>query len=135
MLLHGLEQGTLDLGWSSVDLVGEDEVGEDRPLLHLEVLVLLAVHHRPDDVGGQQVGGELDTLVVGLYQLRQRLDRERLGKARQPLKEDMPTRKQADEERVYEVFLPDDRLTHARAEGIDDVALTLNLGREHAYVY
>ena len=47
----------------------------------------------------------------------------------------MPTREQADEERVYEVFLPDYRLTHPRAEGIDDVALTLNLGREHAYVY
>ena len=85
MLLHGLQEGTLYLGWSSVDLVGEDEVGEDRPLLYLEVLVLLTVHHRPDDVGWQQVGGELDTLVVGLYQLGKRLDRERLGKARQPL--------------------------------------------------
>ena len=47
----------------------------------------------------------------------------------------MPSREQADEEGVHEVFLPDDRLTHPRAEGIDDVALALNLGREHAYVY
>ena len=35
-LLHGLEQGRLRLGRGPVDLVGQHEVGEDRPALELE---------------------------------------------------------------------------------------------------
>ena len=44
MLLHGLKQGALHLSWGTVDFVREDEVREDRSLLHREVLLLLAVH-------------------------------------------------------------------------------------------
>ena len=47
MLLHGLQQGTLYLRWGAVDFIGEDEVREDRPFLHLEVLLSLAIHQCP----------------------------------------------------------------------------------------
>ena len=57
VLLHRLEQARLGLGRGAVDLVGEDEVGEDRPGLELEdpLAVLLDEDVRAGDVGGHQV--------------------------------------------------------------------------------
>ena len=69
MLLHGLQQGTLYLRWGAVDFIGEDEVREDRPFLHLEVLLSLAIHQCPYHVSRQEVRGKLNALVVGLYEL------------------------------------------------------------------
>ena len=40
--LHALEEGALDLGGGAVDFVGEDEVGEDRPVVRVDVF--------PDDL-------------------------------------------------------------------------------------
>ncbi len=45
-LLHGLEQRALDLGRGTVDLVGQDQVGEDRTERHLELAELLVVDPR-----------------------------------------------------------------------------------------
>ena len=49
-LLHRLQQGTLHLGRGAVDLVGENDVGKDRPLLDGERAVLRAIDLRPDQV-------------------------------------------------------------------------------------
>jgi hypothetical protein len=58
---HHLEQRRLHLGGRPVDLVGQHEVGEDRAELDVEALVRRrAVDAGADDVGGQQVGRELD---------------------------------------------------------------------------
>ena len=69
MLLHGLKQGALHLRWGTVDFVREDEVREDRPLLHREVLLLLAIHQGTHDVSRQEIWSELDTLVVSADEL------------------------------------------------------------------
>ena len=90
MLLHSLKQGALHLSWGTVDFVREDEVREDRSLLHGEVLLLLAVHQGTHDVSRQEVWSELDTLVVSADELRERLDRQGLGQPREPFEEDMP---------------------------------------------
>ena len=74
MLLHSLEQGTLHLRRGTVDFVCQYEVGEHRSFLHLELLFLLRVDHRTDDVGRKEVGRELDTTVACINQLSQRLD-------------------------------------------------------------
>ena len=63
-LLHRLEQRALHLGRRAVDLVGEDEVGEDRALRGRNSPRARVVDARADDVGGQQVGRELDALEV-----------------------------------------------------------------------
>src|SRR5439155_22691709 len=65
LFLHCLQQRALHLGGGAVDLVGQQEVGEDRPLLHREITAPLVVDHRADQVGGKQVGGELDAVERG----------------------------------------------------------------------
>ena len=64
MLLHGFQQSTLNLGGSTVDFIGKDEVGKYRTTLHLEVLVFLGIYHRTYHVGGQQVWSKLDTTTI-----------------------------------------------------------------------
>ena len=135
MLLHGLKQGALHLSWGTVDFVREDEVREDRSLLHGEVLLLLAVHQGTHDVSRQEVWSELDTLVVSADELRERLDRQGLGQPWEPFEEDMPPREEADEQRVDQVALPHDRLMHTCTQGFNKVATALNLGGECADVY
>ena len=59
-LLHALEQRGLGLRARAVDLVAEHDVREDRAGLELEVPALLVEHVHAGDVGGQEVGRELD---------------------------------------------------------------------------
>ena len=73
VLLHRLEQRALRLGRRAVDLVGEDDVGEDGPLAELEDLAAalrVVDDRRAEDVGRHEVGRELDA--------RER-ERQRLG--------------------------------------------------------
>ena len=59
-LLHAFEQRRLRLGGGAVDLVAQHDVGEDRAGPELEVALLLVEDVDAGDVGGQQVGRELD---------------------------------------------------------------------------
>ena len=64
LLLHRLEQRRLRLRRGAVDLVGQQQVGEDRSGLEAELAlaVLLDKDVRADDVGGHQVRRELDAV-------------------------------------------------------------------------
>ncbi len=59
-LLHAFEQRGLRLGRRPVDLVGEDDLADDRARPELELLGLLVVDRQAGHVGGQEVRGELD---------------------------------------------------------------------------
>ena len=74
MLLHGFKQCALHLGGSTVDLIGQHEVGKHGTLLHMEALVFLRIDQGTDDVGRKQVGGELDAREIGINELSQSLD-------------------------------------------------------------
>lgn len=58
-LFHGLEERALGAGGGTVDLVGQKERGEEGPGHEAEAPVGRAVDLRTDDVGGQEVAGEL----------------------------------------------------------------------------
>ena len=109
-LLHDLEQRALDLGGRAVDLVGEEEVGEDRAERRPELARLLVVDPRADQVGRDEVGRELDALELAADRLGQRLDRHRLGKARDALDEDVAAGEQRDDQPLQQVVLADDDL-------------------------
>src|SRR5690606_7035691 len=61
-LVHALEEGALQPGAGAVDFVGEEEIGEDGPLDELEGIAVLPVDRVADEIGGEEVGGELDAL-------------------------------------------------------------------------
>src|SRR5262249_34985986 len=61
-----------------------------------------------DDVGGQQVGRELDALEGELQAVSQRADGERFGEAGDALEQDVAASEQADEEPVDHDALADD---------------------------
>ena len=110
--LHGFEQGALHLGRRAVDFVGQHEVGEDGPLLHLEHRLVLVVNHGAHQVGGQQVGRELHALEVQVQHLGQRGDGERFGQARHAFEQDVPAREQADEQAAEQLLLAHHHLAH-----------------------
>ena len=72
VLLHRFQHGRLGARRGAVDLVGQDQVGEDRPGLEGEApaLVALGDHVGADDVGGHQVGRELDAAVAQVHAAR-----------------------------------------------------------------
>ena len=59
-LFHRLEQGALRLGAGAVDLVGQQQLREHRSGPELELLGDPIEHRDADDVGRQQVAGELE---------------------------------------------------------------------------
>ena len=107
-LLHRLEQRALHLGGRTVDLVGQDEVGEHRPERDLELALLLVEDPRADDVGGHQVGGELDALELAADRLGERLHRHRLGEPGHALDEEVAAGQQGDDHALEQRVLADD---------------------------
>jgi hypothetical protein len=69
----------LNLGGGPVDFVGQDDVVEQRPFFDAEITGFGAVDLRSDQVGRQQVGGELDAFEVGVNRVGQGLDRTGFG--------------------------------------------------------
>ena len=61
-LFHRFQQRRLGTWTGAVDLVGQHHVGEDRARVKLELAGALAEDQRAADVGGKQVGRELDAV-------------------------------------------------------------------------
>ena len=125
-LLHRFEQGRLHLGRRSIDLVGEHQIGEDRPLLGREFLLARIEDQRAGQVGGQQVGRELHARELGLDRIGHGLDGQRLGEPGNALKENMPTGEQTDEHTFDHVLLADDHLADLVLKEVDKRRLLLN---------
>ena len=107
-LLHHLQQGRLDFRRSPVDLIGQQEVGEDGAFFDLESVVGGIVDLGPDDVAGKKVRGELDPFEVQSETLGQGVDRRGLGQAGHPFEEDMPPGQESGQQRFDHLLLPDD---------------------------
>jgi hypothetical protein len=80
-LLHRLEERRLRLRRRAVDLVAEQEVGEDRAVAEREAAFVRTEHARARDVGGHQVGRELHAGVARAERGRERADEQRLRHA------------------------------------------------------
>ncbi len=78
----------------AIDLIGEDELGEERAGMKLKHLLGRMKDRHPDDVGRQQIAGELDALVIEPEHARQGLGQGRLAHARKILDEQMSARQQ-----------------------------------------
>ena len=111
-LLHNLQQGALHLGGGAVDLIGEQQVGKDRAQRRVELACLLIVDAGAYEVGGHEVGCELDALKLSTYGLGQRLHRHGLCQPRYALHEDVPPRQQGHHHALKQVVLAHNHLLH-----------------------
>ena len=130
VLLHRLEQARLGLRGGPVDLVGEDEVREDRPGLELEdpLAVLLDEDVRARDVGRHQVRRELDPAERAVDDVGDGPHEHRLAEARDALEQDVAVGEQAGERLADERGLADDDLADLAFDGLG--AFGEGLGRQ-----
>ena len=107
-LLHGFEQRGLGLRRGAVDFVGQNEMGEDRPGLKAQHLVAVVVRfhdHAADDIGGHQVGGELDARVAQAEGAREGAQQRGLAQARDAFQQHMSAAEQADQNAIHHALL------------------------------
>ena len=95
-----------------VDLVGQHQVGEDRPQRHLELAELLVVDPRPDDIGRHQVRRELDAPELDAERLGQGVDRQGLGQAGHPFDQEVAAGQEDDHHPLQQAVLADDDPLH-----------------------
>ena len=99
-LLHRLEQRGLGLRRRAVDLVGEQQVREDRARPELEVAVALVPDRRAGDVRGQQVGRELDAAEAEPARLGKGARGQRLRQPGHVLEQDVAVGQEAEQDRA-----------------------------------
>ena len=119
--LHRLEQGGLRLGRGAVDLVGEDEIGENRAAVKDKLAASLGrlfEDLRPRDVRGHQVGSELDAVKREIKDLRERAHEQRLRESRRARDEAVAAGEQGDQHLVDDLVLPDDDLAQLFADDL-----------------
>ena len=104
-LLHRFQQRALGLGRGAVDLVGQDQLGEDRAGMKHEGFALAFVDGRAKDVGRQQVAGELNALVLQAQTAGQGVGQGGFAHARQVLDQQVAARQQATHGQADGVFL------------------------------
>ena len=84
-------------------------------------LVLLD-HLGARDVGGHEVGGELDAVEPEVQRVGQRRDDEGLGQPRNAHQEDVTVRHHRGHDSVDDVLLADDAALHLSAQIVGDLA-------------
>ena len=89
--------------------------------------VLRIVNLCADDVGGQEIGRELDAMERGLDCRRQRADTEGFREAGHAFEQDMPIGEQADQQPVHQLFLPDDDAADFGAQSFDPAGRSRHL--------
>ena len=99
--VHRFEQRRLGLGRGPVDLVGEDDVGEDRPRVELEALRARLEDGDAEHVGRQRVAGELDAAELQRKAAAESPGERRLPDAGHVLDQDVAAREQRDENEVH----------------------------------
>ncbi len=125
--LHRLEQRALHFGRRTVDFVGQDQVRKNRTELGRELAAAGIVNQRADQIGGQKVGRELQTLKAGLNAGRHCLDGQRFGEAGNAFEQDVTVGEQAEQEPVDQIFLSDDDVTDLLAQRRNPLSQLLDL--------
>ena len=89
LFLHGLKQCALDLGWCSVNFVGQNEIRKNWPMLDAKLSFLGVVNFCAHNIGGQHVGGELDAMKLRVHQRSESFQRKRFCKTRNAFEQNM----------------------------------------------
>src|ERR1022692_3575627 len=116
-LLHRLKERSLSLGRRPVDLIGQQQVGEDRAFTELELRGPGVVDQRSGDISWHQVRRELEPLALQRQSAGHRAHQQRLGHAGNAFEQDMPLADQRDEQPADDRVLTYDGLGDLIADG------------------
>ena len=109
VLLHGLQQGSLGAGRGPVDLVEQDDVGEQRPSPELPSARTRLVHRNAGEVGREEIQRPLNAPEAAGHRLGHGLGQKRLGHPRHVLHQEVAARQQGDHAEAHGVgFATDD---------------------------
>jgi hypothetical protein len=109
--LHGFEQCGLRFRSGAVDLVGEDEVGEDGAGLKAEgfrAAIVRFDNHTSDDVGGHEVRSELDARIFEVQDAAERSEQRGFAEAGYAFEQNVAAGEEADEDAIDHLLLADD---------------------------
>ena len=105
---HGLEQCRLYLGGGPVDLVGQQQIVEYRPVLKPEGAVLGPVDLGTGHVARQEVGRELDAVEIPHHGAGEFLDGPCLGEPGSPFHQQVTAAQERHHQPLEQPLLPDD---------------------------
>ena len=105
---HGLEQRALRARAGAVDFVGQQQPREHRAGTEFEFLRRAVEHRYTEDVGRQQVAGELHTLPGQPQHLRQGVRERGLAHTRNVLDEQVAAGQQAGQRQAHGLALAED---------------------------
>ena len=113
-LLHGFQQRRLRFRRGAVDLVGQNEVGEDGAGLkakRLGAAVVTLNDHAADDVGGHQVRRELDAGILEMQNAAERSEQRRLAEPRDAFQQNVAASQETDEHAIHHRLLANNDLS------------------------
>ena len=118
--LHGFEEGGLGFGWCAVDFVGEDDVVEewsgDEAEFALSGGAIFLEDVCAGDIGGHEVGGELDAGEGHGQAAGDGADHEGFGESGDAFEEYVALAEEGDEELFDDFVLTDDDAADLFAE-------------------
>jgi hypothetical protein len=130
--LHRFQHGRLRFGRRSINLVGQNHVGEQRAGQELVFACpgfqVLLNHFRAGHVAGHQVGRELDALERKMQGLGQRIHQQRFGQARHSFQQRMSASKDRNQGLLDHLFLADNGLGNFVTDPIVGLLATLHGG-------
>ena len=125
---HGLQQRRLRARRGAVDLVGKDEVGEQRTGTKLELSDLLIIEIDAGQVAGQKIRRALHALEAPADGGGEGAQKHGFPGSRHVLQQDMAAAEEADEDTLDDLTLADD---DGFALGNDAVAVLSQLKIRH----
>ncbi len=106
-LLHDFEQRGVGLRGRPVDLVSQEQLGEDGAGSEAELSGVLLVDRCPGNVRGHQVGSELDPVEIAAKDPAKHPDEERLAQSWNTFNQNVPLGKQGNEDPSDQLLLAD----------------------------
>ena len=119
--LHGFEQRRLRFRRGAIDFVGQNQVGENRTGLEAQGLVAAVVgfhDHAADDVGGHEIGRELDARIPEAEGASQSAQKGGFSKARHAFEQHVAAREQADQNAIDHTLLTHDDFADFRTNEV-----------------
>jgi hypothetical protein len=115
--LHDFEEGGLGFGRGAVDFVGEQELSEDGALTDADLLGGEVEEGVAGDVGGHQVGGELDAAEGAAEGSGEGEDEVGFAEAGFAFEEDVAAGEEGGEDLMDDFFLAKKNLGNSAVDG------------------